>query len=68
MIVTGTLTMAGAMELEDVDLNLLPVFAAVADEGGFTAAADRLGTSKARVSRAARRRARCAPWWRPAPR
>ncbi|MFN9772707.1 MAG: LysR family transcriptional regulator [Burkholderiales bacterium] len=38
------------MDLKDVDLNLLPVFAAVADEGGFTAAADRLGTSKARVS------------------
>lgn len=33
-----------------VDLNALRVFAAVAEAGGFTAAAERLGLSKARVS------------------
>lgn len=43
------------MDLDDVDLNLLTVFAAVAEEGGFTAAAERLGTSKARVSLAVAR-------------
>lgn len=32
------------------DLNALPVFAAVAETGGFTAAAQRLGVAKARVS------------------
>lgn len=32
------------------DLNALEVFAAVAEAGGFTAAADRLGLTKARVS------------------
>jgi DNA-binding transcriptional LysR family regulator len=32
------------------DLNALPVFAAVAEAGGFTAAAQRLGIAKARVS------------------
>ena len=32
------------------DLNALPVFAAVAEAGGFTAAAQRLGVAKARVS------------------
>jgi DNA-binding transcriptional LysR family regulator len=32
------------------DLNALPLFAAVAEAGGFTAAAERLGVSKARVS------------------
>lgn len=35
---------------DDLDLNSLLIFAAVAEAGGFTAAADRLGTSKARVS------------------
>lgn len=33
-----------------IDLNSLLIFAAVAEAGGFTAAAERLGTSKARVS------------------
>lgn len=32
------------------DLNVLPVFAAVAESGGFTAAAQRLGIAKAKVS------------------
>src|SRR5438105_8634948 len=32
------------------DLNALLVFAAVAEQGGFTAAADKLGVTKARVS------------------
>lgn len=35
---------------DKLDLNALEVFAAVAESGGFTAAADRLGLSKARVS------------------
>lgn len=35
---------------QDLDLNTLPVFAAVAERGGFTAAADQLGMGKARVS------------------
>lgn len=35
---------------DEIDLNSLLIFAAVAEAGGFTAAADRLGTSKARVS------------------
>lgn len=34
----------------DADLNALLVFAAVAEQGSFTAAADRLGVAKARVS------------------
>lgn len=36
--------------LDKIDLNSLLTFAAVAEAGGFTAAADRLGTTKARVS------------------
>ncbi|MER2553820.1 MAG: LysR family transcriptional regulator [Thauera sp.] len=36
--------------VDDLDLNSLLIFAAVAEAGGFTAAADRLGTSKARLS------------------
>jgi DNA-binding transcriptional LysR family regulator len=36
--------------LRNFDLNALRAFAAVAESGGFTAAADRLGTAKARVS------------------
>jgi DNA-binding transcriptional LysR family regulator len=38
------------MPSDDVDLNALLVFAAVAEAGGFTAAADRLGVAKAKVS------------------
>lgn len=38
-----------------VDLNALPVFAAVAETGGFTAAAHRLGVAKAKVSLAVAR-------------
>lgn len=38
-----------------LDLNALPVFAAVAEAGGFTAAAERLGLSKAKVSLAVSR-------------
>lgn len=34
----------------NTDLNALPVFAAVAEAGGFTAAAQRLGVAKAKVS------------------
>lgn len=34
----------------DADLNALPLFAAVAEAGSFTAAADRLGVAKAKVS------------------
>ncbi|NPC54080.1 LysR family transcriptional regulator [Caenimonas soli] len=33
-----------------IDLNSLPVFAAVAEAGGFTAAAEKLGMAKAKVS------------------
>lgn len=36
--------------LEHVDLNSLRIFAAVAEAGGFTAAAERLGMAKAKVS------------------
>lgn len=36
--------------LDKIDLNALLTFAAVAEAGGFTAAAERLGTTKARVS------------------
>jgi len=36
--------------LSGLDLNALPVFAAVAESGGFTAAAEQLGVAKARVS------------------
>jgi DNA-binding transcriptional LysR family regulator len=39
------------MSLSDrIDLNALSIFAAVAEAGGFTAAADRLGIAKAKVS------------------
>jgi len=38
-----------------IDLNRLAVFAAVADAGGFTAAAERLGVAKAKVSVEVRR-------------
>lgn len=38
-----------------IDLNALPVFAAVAEAGGFTAAAQRLGVAKAKVSLAVAR-------------
>lgn len=38
------------MAASPCDLNALPVFAAVAETGGFTAAADRLGMAKAKVS------------------
>lgn len=40
---------------DKIDLNALLTFAAVAEAGGFTAAADRLGTTKARVSLAVAR-------------
>jgi len=40
---------------ERIDLNRLAVFVAVADAGGFTAAADRLGVAKAKVSVEVRR-------------
>lgn len=40
---------------DELDLNSLLTFAAVAEAGGFTAAAERLGTSKARVSLAVAR-------------
>lgn len=36
--------------IADPDLNDLKAFIAVADVGGFTAAADRLGVAKSRVS------------------
>ncbi len=36
--------------LDDIDLNALTIFDCVAQAGGFTAAADRLGVAKARVS------------------
>lgn len=36
--------------LDKIDLNALLTFAAVAEAGGFTAAAERLGSTKARVS------------------
>jgi DNA-binding transcriptional LysR family regulator len=42
---------------EDADLNALPAFAAVAETGGFTAAAQRLGVAKAKVSPAVSRSA-----------
>src|SRR5688500_18840773 len=38
-----------------IDLNALPVFAAVAETGGFTAAAAQLGVAKAKVSLAVAR-------------
>jgi DNA-binding transcriptional LysR family regulator len=38
-----------------IDLNALPVFAAVAEQGSFTAAAEHLGVAKAKVSLAVRR-------------
>jgi DNA-binding transcriptional LysR family regulator len=38
-----------------VDLNLVPVFLAVAEEGNFRAAADRLGVTRSAVSQAIRR-------------
>ncbi|WP_142793382.1 helix-turn-helix domain-containing protein, partial [Klebsiella pneumoniae] len=37
-----------------VDLNLLPVFLAVAEQGSFTGAATRLGMPSSNVSRAIR--------------
>lgn len=37
-------------ELRNLDLNLLPLFAAVAELASFTAAAERLGVAKAKVS------------------
>lgn len=37
-------------QLGDVDLNSLPIFLALVEAGSFTAAADRLGSTKARVS------------------
>lgn len=42
--------MSEPRSLAAIDLNHLAVFAAVAETGGFTAAADRLGLTKARVS------------------
>ena len=36
--------------LGQIDLNSLVVFDAVVEAGGFTAAADRLGVAKAKVS------------------
>lgn len=42
--------MIGPAALARTDLNSLLVFAAVADTGGFTAAADQLGVAKAKVS------------------
>ncbi len=41
--------------LTGLDLNALPVFAAVAEQGGFTAAAEQLGVAKAKVSLAVSR-------------
>ncbi len=41
--------------LATLDLNALPVFAAVAESGGFTAAAEQLGVAKAKVSLAVSR-------------
>jgi len=38
-----------------IDLNLVPVFLAVAEEGNFRAAADRLGVTRSAVSQAIRR-------------
>ena len=38
-----------------IDLNLVPVFLAVAEEGNFRAAADRLGVTRSAVSQAVRR-------------
>ena len=38
------------IELRNIDLNLLPLFAAVAESSSFTAAALRLGVTKAKVS------------------
>src|SRR5262252_129271 len=40
---------------QTVDLNRLPLFVAVAEAGGFTAAAERLGVAKAKVSTEVRR-------------
>ncbi|MBI2770970.1 MAG: LysR family transcriptional regulator [Burkholderiales bacterium] len=41
--------------IPSADLNALPLFAAVAEAGGFTAAAERLGLAKAKVSLAVSR-------------
>lgn len=38
-----------------IDLNLIPVFLAVAEEGNFRAAADRLGVTRSAVSQGIRR-------------
>jgi DNA-binding transcriptional LysR family regulator len=43
------------MQAPGADLNSLVVFNAVAESGGFTAAAERLGLTKARVSTVVRR-------------
>ncbi|MBY0418821.1 MAG: LysR family transcriptional regulator, partial [Pararheinheimera sp.] len=38
------------MQLSDIDLNAVPVFLALAEERSFTAAAERLGCTKTKVS------------------
>lgn len=43
----------------NIDLNLLPLFAAVAEESNFRAAADRMGVTRSAVSQAVRRLEDC---------